>query len=62
MLAETQTQVLPSAPGSALSFATSASRPVVDPVVVANVGQDYRDFVNAGKAKVDAARATTRPA
>jgi len=31
-------------------LATSASRHVVDLLVVANVGEDYRDLMNAGKA------------
>ena len=41
--------------------ATSASRHVVDPQVVVNVGKDYRDLMNAGKAQADAARPTTEP-
>src|SRR6516165_4785101 len=49
------------APAASL-FATSASRGVVDRLVVANVGRDYRDLANAGKAQIDAARPTTRPA
>ena len=45
-----------------LLVATSASRHVVDPLVGVNVGQDYRDLVNAGQAQADAARPTMRPA
>jgi hypothetical protein len=41
-------------------LATSASCHVVGPIVVVNVGRDYRDFVNAGKAQADATRKTTR--
>jgi hypothetical protein len=33
-------------------LATSASRHVVDLLVVMNVGQDYRDLIKAGKALV----------
>jgi hypothetical protein len=47
---------------SALLLATSASLDLVELLVVANVGQDYRDFANAGKAQIDEARPTTRPA
>ena len=43
-------------------FATSASLHVVDPMVVVNIGQDYRALVNAGQARADAARPTMRPA
>jgi hypothetical protein len=62
MRARRPEQGAPAGLAAAPLFATSASRQVVDPLVVANVGQDYRDFVNAGKAKVDAAGSTTRPA
>jgi len=41
--------------------ATSAFLDLVEPLVVANVGQDYRDFANAGKAHIDGARPATRP-
>jgi hypothetical protein len=43
-------------------IATSASLDLVELLVVVNVGQDYRDLANAGKAQIDAARPTTRPA
>jgi hypothetical protein len=47
---------------SHLLVATSASLDLVELLVVAHVGRDYRDLANAGKAQVDAARTTTRPA
>ena len=46
---------------TALPLATSAFLDLVEPLVVANVGQDYRDFANAGKAHIDGARPATRP-
>ncbi|MBV9416003.1 MAG: hypothetical protein JO363_13560 [Solirubrobacterales bacterium] len=36
-------------------FATSASLDLVELLVVANVGQVYRDLADAGKAQIDAA-------
>ena len=47
-----------SGPGLATSLhlATSASRHVVDLLVGVNVGQDYRDLTNAGKALVRQAK------
>ena len=43
-------------------LATSASRHVVDPLVVVNIGQDYRALVNAGQARADVARPMGTPA
>jgi len=48
--------------GSGPLLATSASLDLVELLVVASVGQDYPDLADAGKAQIDAARPTTRPA
>jgi hypothetical protein len=52
----------PSPHGTIPLVASSASLDLVELLVVANVGQDYRDPANAGQAQIDAARPTTRPA